>query len=92
MFQADGSAATATVTPAEGSPFTAPMIGLGTYNYPFLWVNQVFCFTDYLNCLESAAITLLCPLATGNVGSATVGSSGQILASQGSGSSAHACS
>jgi len=81
----NGSAATATITPQSGSPYTAPMIGLGTYKYPFLWVDQVFCFTDFLNCLESSAITLLCPLNTGTIGSATVGSSGQFLQSQGSG-------
>jgi len=81
----NGSAATATITPQSGSPYTAPMIGLGTYKYPFLWVDQVFCYTDFLNCLESSAITLLCPLNTGTIGSATVGSSGQLLQSQGSG-------
>ena len=81
----NGSAATATITPQSGSPYTAPMIGLGTYKYPFLWVDQVFCYTDFLNSLESSAITLLCPLNTGTIGSATVGSSGQLLQSQGSG-------
>ena len=81
----NGSAATATITPQSGSPYTAPMIGLGTYKYPFLWVDQVFCYTDFLNSLESSAITLLCPLNTGTIGSATVGSSGQVLQSQGSG-------
>ncbi len=81
----NGSAATATITPQSGPPYTAPMIGLGTYKYPFLWVDQVFCYTDFLNCLESSAITLLCPLNTGTIGSATVGSSGQVLQSQGSG-------
>ena len=80
----NGSPATATITPQSGPAYTAPMIGLGTYKYPFLWVDQVFCYTDFLNCLESSAITLLCPLNTGNLGSATVGSSGQILQSQGS--------
>src|SRR5208283_2898909 len=81
----NGSAATATITPQSGSPYTAPMIGLGTYKYPFLWVDQVFCYTDFLNSLESSAITLLCPLNTGTIGSATVGLSGQLLQSQGSG-------
>jgi hypothetical protein len=81
----NGSAATATITPQSGPPYTAPMIGLGTYKYPFLWVDQVFCYTDFLNSLESSAITLLCPLNTGTIGSATVGSSGQVLQSQGSG-------
>ena len=81
----NGSAATATITPQSGSPYTAPMIGLGTYKYPFLWVDQVFCYTDFLNSLESSSITLLCPLNTGTIGSATVGSSGQLLQSQGSG-------
>src|SRR5208283_4315636 len=33
LSQANGSAAIATITPAVGSPFTAPMIGLGTYKY-----------------------------------------------------------
>ena len=85
ISQADGAAATATITPLTGSPWTAPMIGLGTYAYPFLWVDQVFCFTDYLKSLESAYITLQSPLATGTVGSASVGSSGQFLQSQGAG-------
>ncbi len=85
LSQANGSAATATITPSVGSPYSAPMIGLGTYKYPFLWVDAVFVFADYLKSLESAYLTLQSPLATGNVGSASVGSSGQFLQSQGSG-------
>ena len=84
-----GTPVTINIAPS-GPAVDVPALGLGTYNYPFLFTDSVYVFTDFLNSLRSspACITFLAPpkLYSSTAGgvklydaTGTAGSNGQFL-------------